>query len=97
MSNSKTFYVYILRCSDRSLYVGHTSNLKNRLYWHRCGFASRHTAARLPVRLVFKEGYADEESAVEREHQLKSWSRLKKKALIEGDMARLKTLSKSKD
>ncbi|MDF1525986.1 MAG: GIY-YIG nuclease family protein [bacterium] len=53
MSLSQTFYVYILRCFDRSLYVGHTINLKNRLYWHRCGFTSRYTAVRLSVRLVY--------------------------------------------
>ncbi|HDL54129.1 MAG TPA: GIY-YIG nuclease family protein [Proteobacteria bacterium] len=97
MPPSNSFYVYILRCSDCSLYVGHTSNLKNRLLWHRCGFASRHTAAHLPVRLVYSEKYEDEQTAIDREHHLKNWSRRKKEVLIDGDIATLRSLSKSRD
>ena len=57
MSNSQTYYIYILRCSDRSLYVGYTTNLKNRLFWHYKGFASQYTAQRRPVTLVYSEAY----------------------------------------
>lgn len=78
MPSSQKYYVYILRCSDQSLYVGHTTNLKNRLYWHYMGFASRYTAQRRPVTLVYSEKFGDKETAIAREHQLKSWSRLKK-------------------
>jgi predicted GIY-YIG superfamily endonuclease len=97
MSNSHTYYIYILRCSDRSLYVGHTSNLKNRLFWHYQGFASQYTARRRPVTLTYSEVFQDEQSAISRELQLKSWSRLKKEALINCDLGRLKELSRSRD
>jgi predicted GIY-YIG superfamily endonuclease len=95
--SSPTYYVYILRCSDRSLYVGHTTNLKNRLFWHYKGFASQYTAQRRPVTLVYSEVYDDEQTAIARELQLKYWSRLKKEALINGELERLKELSRSSD
>ena len=94
--SSPTYYVYILRCSDRSLYVGRTTNLKNRLFWHYKGFASQYTAQRRPVTLAYSEVFQDEQSAISRELQLKSWFRQKKEALISGDLDKLKRLSKSR-
>jgi len=97
MSNIKKYFVYILKCSDNSLYVGHTSNIKNRLLWHRSGFASQHTSIRLPVELVYTESHSDEISARNREHQIKRWSGKKKHALITGDFESLRKLSKSRE
>jgi putative endonuclease len=97
MSPSQTYYIYILKCRDHSLYVGHTANLKNRLYWYRCGFASLYAAARLPVRLVYSEKYVNQQPAIARELQRKNWSRLEKEALINGDTERLRNLTKSRD
>ena len=45
-------WVYLLRCSDGSLYTGWTIDLERRLARHRAGTASRYTASRLPVELV---------------------------------------------
>ena len=50
-------YVYILRCSDSSLYVGMTSNLDLRLLRHNEGVACGYTAKRRPVRLVHFEEF----------------------------------------
>ena len=97
MSKIEKYYVYILRCSDDTLYVGYTRNLKNRLFWHRSGFASQHTSARLPVELVYSEEHPDEKAAHEREAQIKRWSGQKKQALITGNLDLLKKLSKSRD
>ena len=97
MKKNEEYYVYILRCSDNTLYVGYTQNLKNRLFWHRSGFASQHTANRLPVKLVYSEAHPDENSAGDREKQIKRWSGKKKQALITGDFDLLRNLSKSKD
>ena len=79
------------------MYVGHTSNLKNRLFWHLSGFASKHTANHLPVFLAYYEEHPDENSAVQREAQLKRWSGLKKLALIKSDLETLRNLSKSRE
>jgi putative endonuclease len=97
MSDVEKYYLYILKCSDNTLYVGYTKNLKNRLFWHRSGFASQHTAQRLPVKLVYSEEHPDETSARHRENQIKRWSGVKKQALIKGDLMQLRKLSKSRE
>jgi predicted GIY-YIG superfamily endonuclease len=85
-------WVYVLRCADRSLYVGHTTDLEGRIDRHRAGLASRFTASRLPITLAYSEVHATIESALERKRQLKRWTRAKKEALIAGDFALLKRL-----
>jgi predicted GIY-YIG superfamily endonuclease len=90
------WYVYILQCSDKSYYIGHTNNIQERIKRHNTGQAAKWTACRLPVRLVYKETYPTEQQAIKREHQIKKWSHQKKKSLIAGDFKTLKTLSKSR-
>ena len=92
-----SLYVYILLCSDGSYYVGSTHDLMARVRAHEEGKGCRYTAQRLPVRLVYSEAHHTESSAVRRERQIKRWSRAKKEALIGGDKARLRKLSKSRD
>ncbi len=92
-----TFFVYILRCSDGTYYVGHTETLTERLQSHRTARGARYTASRLPVDMVFSEPFPTRVAAMERESQLKRWSRAKKEALIQGDFDALRTLSKSHD
>jgi len=79
MNKIKKHYLYILRCSDNTLYVGQTQNLKNRLFWHRSGFAAQYTSIRLPVKLVYSEEHPDGTSARHRENQIKRWSGQKNK------------------
>ena len=90
------FYVYILRCSDDSFYVGHTDNLESRIAAHQEGEVTGYTQSRTPVNLVFSEEFPDRIDALERERQLKKWSGAKKQALINGDWPRLVELSKSR-
>jgi len=89
------WYVYILECSDKSYYTGYTNNIDERLKRHNNGRGSPHTAARLPVRLLWHEIHETKENAVQRENQIKKWSRAKKQALIEGSLKELKRLSNS--
>jgi putative endonuclease len=89
-------YVYILRCSDGSYYVGSTCNLEERLRAHNEGRAATHTSEHRPVCLVYSEALPTEEEAIRRERQIKGWSRSKKEALISGDLERLKVLSKGR-
>lgn len=88
------FYVYILCCSDDSFYVGSTQSLQDRIDAHNAGRGSVYTAKRRPVRLMYKEAYKMEEEAIKRERQLKRWSAAKKQSLINGDIQKLKHLSK---
>ena len=88
------FWVYILRCADRSYYVGHTQSVAQRIEAHNAGRAALHTSLRRPVALVYSEPAPDEVTAVQRERQIKRWTRAKKEALIAGDKTLLKKLSK---
>jgi putative endonuclease len=87
-------FVYILRCSDQTLYVGYTDDLAVRERVHNEGFGARYTAARRPVRLVYSEWHDSIDSTLARERQLKHWSAKKKEALIDGDLSALKLLSR---
>jgi predicted GIY-YIG superfamily endonuclease len=87
-------FVYILRCSDGTLYVGHTADLKSRENLHNAGLATAYTAARRPVKIVYSECCDTRAAAMVRESQIKRWSGQKKQALIDGDTGTLKTLSK---
>jgi len=85
-------FVYILRCSDGSYYVGHTNDLQVRLDEHKSGVAANFTALRRPVTMVYAEEHPTSPRAEERERQLKRWSRAKKEALISQDLKSLKDL-----
>ena len=89
------FYVYLLRCSDGSYYTGHTEDLEIRLAEHQTGAFPGYTHKRLPVELVFSDEFQAREDALDREKQIKGWSRAKKEALIKGDWERLKEWSRS--
>jgi predicted GIY-YIG superfamily endonuclease len=85
-------FVYILRCADGTFYVGHTDDLELRLIAHNEGRGATHTRSRRPVVMAYSELHASLLSAVQRERQIKRWTRAKKEALIAGDLHRLKAL-----
>ncbi|MCX6792593.1 MAG: GIY-YIG nuclease family protein [Candidatus Falkowbacteria bacterium] len=80
----KKYYVYLLLCSDRSIYCGSTSNLKNRLKRHNQGDGAQWTKKRCPVKLVYSEIHDTLVSARRRELQIKGWTIKKKLNLING-------------
>lgn len=90
---SLSCYVYILKCGDGSYYVGHTTNLENRMNNHTRGVESGYTAARLPVSLVYTKKFETRDEAFRFERQLKGWSRKKKEALIQDDIEQIKWLA----
>ena len=90
------FYVYILRCSDGSYYTGITENIEIRLAQHQAGELPGYTKKRRPVELMFCDEFLYMDDAIDRERQIKGWSRGKKEALIAGDWDLLVDLSKSK-
>jgi putative endonuclease len=83
--------VYIVRCREDSLYVGHSADVERRVERHNDGRGSRFTSGRRPVRLVYMEVFSSRLAAIARERQLKRWTRRKKGALA-GDFALLKRL-----
>ncbi len=79
------YFVYILRCADGTLYVGITNNLPERLRQHNhAKRGARYTRARRPVELKYCERRRNRGSALRREHEIKTWPRAKKLALIAG-------------
>jgi putative endonuclease len=91
----KQSYVYILKCSDNSYYTGVTSNLESRMFKHNSGFyPDCYTFRRRPLKLVFYCEFTDINLAIEKEKQIKKWSRAKKEAVINGCFDDLVNLSK---
>jgi putative endonuclease len=87
-------FVYMLRCSDGSYYVGSTrAGLEQRINQHNAGYFGGYTAKRRPVTLVFHQEFQRITDAIAAERQLKGWSRAKKEALIRGDYAAIKALA----
>jgi putative endonuclease len=90
-------FVYILRCSDGSYYVGSArGSLQRRVDEHNAGVFGGYTSLRRPVALVYSEQFERISDAIAAELKLKGWSRAKKEALIAGDFGQLRALSKSR-
>ena len=77
-----TYWVYILASDHRTLYTGITNDLELRIRGHREG-ETRFTRKYNIHRLVYFEEFADPVAAIEREKQIKSWTRRKRVDLIE--------------
>jgi putative endonuclease len=76
-------YVYLLRCTDDSLYCGWTTDVERRLAAHRSGAASRYTRTRRPVELALVIPVADRSAALREEARIKRLPRASKLRLIE--------------
>ena len=74
--------IYLLRCSDGSLYAGITNDLSKRLKSHAAGKASRYTRSRLPVRLAYTEPQPTKSRALKREAAIKKLRRAEKDRLV---------------
>ena len=76
--------VYILRCSDNSLYTGITRDLRRRLneHNHNNKLAAAYTRTRRPVSVVYQEAYLDRSSASIREAIIKKMAKKEKEQLV---------------
>lgn len=93
----KLYYLYILKCSDSSYYTGVTNNLEKRFAEHQSGDDPKsYVFKRRPLELVWSECYNDINQAIEKEKQIKGWTRAKKEALIKDDYDSLVELSKNR-
>ena len=90
-------WLYVLRCSDGSYYVGTArGSLESRIAQHNAGAFQGYTASRRPVELIFSQWSDRITDAIENERKLKKWSRAKKEAFIRGDFESLQQLAKRK-
>ncbi|MFA4819679.1 MAG: GIY-YIG nuclease family protein [Candidatus Aenigmatarchaeota archaeon] len=72
------FYVYVLSCSDGSLYTGYTNDVSKRLEQHQQGKAAKYTKGRRPVKLVLSLEYSSKSEALRAEAAFKKLSRQEK-------------------
>ena len=80
---TRTYCVYILSNTNRTVYTGVTNSLMRRLVEHRFGKGSSFASLHKLGSLVWYEVTNDVWSALEREKQIKSWNRKRKLVLIE--------------
>jgi putative endonuclease len=82
MSQERRYFVYILANASKRIYAGMTNSLRRRVREHKLkvtpGFATRYNI----TRLVYFESFEDVRNAIEREKQIKAWTRAKRLALI---------------
>lgn len=77
------YFVYIIECSDKSLYTGVTNDLQRRFDQHKNGKGGHYTSSKKVIRIVYTEEHSDRSSALKREVQIKGWTRQKKLNLIQ--------------
>jgi len=78
------WYVYVLRCSDGTLYTGITNNLQARVKTHNNGKGCKYTCARRPVKLIYHEVSINRSTATKRERFVKKMPKKKKEAMVTG-------------
>lgn len=77
-----SWYVYMLRCGDGTLYTGVTDNVERRLAAHRTGKGAKYTRGRGPLELVYQEQVPDKSAALRREYEIKQLPKQEKEGLI---------------
>ena len=87
-----SYFVYILRTSSNTLYIGQTNNLEKRLVEHKnkSSKSAKYIRYFSDFKLVYSEEFSTRKEAMQKEIQLKRWSRIKKEALVRGDIIALK-------
>ena len=86
----------MLRCSDKSYYIGLTTDIEKRIAEHRAKLGGAYTSIRLPIEVVYIQDFATKGDALAVEQQLKGWSRKKKEAYLSSNWNELSRLAKKK-
>jgi putative endonuclease len=77
------YYVYILKCADKTLYTGITTDLKRRVAEHNgSGLGAKYTSGRRPVKLVYSKKFKTRSTASKEEARIKNMTRPEKLKLI---------------
>ena len=84
-----SYFVYLLRCADDTLYCGITNDVEARLAAHEAGTGARYTRGRGPLELVFTRRCRDKGSALRLEYKIKQLDRRAKLSLDRAALAKL--------
>ncbi len=82
-SSNEPWFVYIVRCSDDTLYTGATNNVARRIEKHNRGKGARYTKKRRPVTLLKSWEFPSKSDAMKEEYRIKQLSRDEKLKLIQ--------------
>lgn len=74
--------MYIVECSDSTLYTGVATDIESRMVEHNAGRGAKYTRSRLSVTLVYSEEAEDRSTALRREHAIKRMRAMDKRSLI---------------
>jgi len=83
MTKGGSYFVYLLRCADGTLYAGYTNDVERRLEMHNSGRGAKYTRGRTPVALAYLERVRTKGSALRREAEVKALRRKEKLTLCE--------------
>ncbi len=90
------FYIYIVECSDGTLYTGQTKNLDQRIKNHQAGKGAKYTRTRLPIKLLWNIRVESRSLALKGEHYIKKHlGSTKKRRLANGNVELRKQVSKA--
>ena len=78
-----SFFFYLARCSDNSLYSGSCKDVKSREKMHNDGTGAKYTKARRPIKIVYFEELENRSEACKREYQVKQFTKAQKEKLAQ--------------
>ena len=65
------WFVYVLLCSDSSLYTGVTNNLEKRFIAHKNGKGAQYTKSHKPIKIVYSKSFEQKSDALKKEAEIK--------------------------
>jgi putative endonuclease len=83
LPQSNAHYVYVIRCTNGSLYTGYTKDIETRIAAHNEGKGGRYTRAHRPVELIASWSFATKREALQVEYRIKQLPRQKKLELVQ--------------
>ncbi len=97
MREERRYFVYIMANAPKRIYTGMTNTLRRRVREHKVKLTSGFAAKYNITRLVYFESFEDVRNAIEREKQIKAWTRAKRLALVESINPKWDDLSRGWD
>lgn len=76
------YFVYLIECSDKSIYTGITTSVERRFKEHKNGRGGHYTSSRKVIRVLYTERYKTRSKALKREAEIKNWNRKSKLVLV---------------
>ena len=80
---NRPWFLYVVHCSDGTLYTGVTTDIGRRIHEHNTGSrGAKYTKTRRPVRLIYRVGFENRSIAQRAEHKFKKLTRKQKNEVI---------------